>query len=86
MQPTRSFSNFPKRRCANLGSIIAFCLISTALCQAQSIPFMQCIANSGVPPTIRAEGLAELAGDIVIICSGGTPAGGILRRGDRLAR
>jgi hypothetical protein len=27
---------------------------------------------SGVVPVVRAEGLAELAGDIVIICTGGT--------------
>lgn len=33
----------------------------------------QCVANSGVPPTIRADGLAELAGDLVLNCAGGTP-------------
>lgn len=32
-----------------------------------------CSANAGVPPTVRAEGLAELMGDIVMTCAGGTP-------------
>lgn len=36
-----------------------------------------CIASVAVPPTLRAEGLTELIGDIVITCSGGvTPAVG----------
>lgn len=39
---------------------------------AQSTP-MTCTANAGVPPTVRAEGFAELVGDIVLICTGGTP-------------
>jgi len=36
-----------------------------------------CIASVAVPPTLRAEGLTELIGDIVITCSGGvTPSVG----------
>ena len=73
MQDTRNFSQPPKRRCAPLGSIVALSLLSAALCHAQAVNGMQCIANSGVPPTVRAEGLTELAGDIVLICTGGTP-------------
>lgn len=35
-----------------------------------------CMANTGVPPLVRAEGLTELTGDIVINCSGDVlPAG-----------
>src|SRR5438045_9709703 len=34
---------------------------------------LQCIANAGVPPTVRSEGLTELVGDIVLNCQGGTP-------------
>jgi hypothetical protein len=34
-------------------------------------PF-QCRANAGVPPIVRAEGLSELVGDLVIVCTGGT--------------
>jgi hypothetical protein len=33
---------------------------------------LTCTANAGVPPLIRAEGLAELVGDVVINCTGGT--------------
>ncbi len=37
-------------------------------------PFpMSCSSNAGVPPLIRAEGLAEPLGDIILICTGGTP-------------
>jgi len=45
-------------------------LIPTASAQVNGV---QCIANSGVPPTVRAEGLTELVGDIVLNCGGGTP-------------
>ena len=34
---------------------------------------LQCVANAGVPPTVRYEGLTELVGDIVLNCTGGTP-------------
>jgi hypothetical protein len=34
---------------------------------------MQCSVNSGVQPRVRAEGIAELVGDIVITCAGGKP-------------
>jgi hypothetical protein len=32
-----------------------------------------CVANAEVPPALRAEGMTELAGDIVLRCTGGTP-------------
>jgi hypothetical protein len=34
---------------------------------------LQCQANAGVPPILRAEGLTEIVGDIVLNCTGGTP-------------
>ncbi|MBS1877474.1 MAG: hypothetical protein JSU00_29955 [Acidobacteria bacterium] len=34
---------------------------------------MQCTLGAAVTPTVRVEGLAELMGDIVITCTGGTP-------------
>lgn len=34
-------------------------------------PF-QCRVASGVPPIVRAEGLTELVGDLVVVCTGGT--------------
>jgi hypothetical protein len=39
---------------------------------AQTTPALQCTANAGVPPTVRAEGLTELVGDLVLNCNGGT--------------
>jgi hypothetical protein len=39
---------------------------------ASAQPALQCTANAGVPPTVRAEGLTELVGDIVLNCTGGT--------------
>ena len=48
---------------------------------AQTLAPFQCQAATGVPPTIRAEGLTELVGDIVLSCSGGvpTPAGVVVQ-------
>jgi hypothetical protein len=40
---------------------------------AQNTPALQCVANAGVPPTVRAEGLTELVGDLVLNCNGGVP-------------
>jgi hypothetical protein len=36
-----------------------------------------CTANAGVPPIVRAEGITELVGDLILNCTGGTftPAG-----------
>lgn len=34
---------------------------------------LNCVANSGVPPLLRAEGFTELTGDILIECQGGNP-------------
>jgi len=44
-----------------------------AVASAQSAPALQCVANAGVPPTIRAEGLTELVGDVTLNCTGGIP-------------
>jgi hypothetical protein len=45
---------------------------STASAQTNATP-LTCIANAGVPPLVRAEGLTELVGDIVLVCTGGNP-------------
>jgi hypothetical protein len=47
-------------------------LTSIASAQTAVNPFT-CVANAAVPPTIRAEGLTELVGDIVLDCTGGIP-------------
>jgi hypothetical protein len=49
----------------------------TSVASAQINPALQCTANAGVPPIVRAEGVAEQVGDLVLNCTGGnpTPAG-----------
>ena len=34
---------------------------------------LQCTAQAAGTPTIRAEGVAELVGDVIVLCNGGTP-------------
>lgn len=46
---------------------------SAATASAQTTPPLTCQANAGATPLVRSEGLAELTGDVVIICTGGTP-------------
>jgi len=40
---------------------------------SSGLPFTCGVTNGAVTPTLRSEGYTELAGDIVIVCSGGTP-------------
>jgi len=47
-------------------------LMATAV-QAQTNQPFECSAQGGVTPLVRAEGLAELVGDIVLDCIGGHP-------------
>ena len=52
--------------------VVGYCLAaSSGLAQTAGTP-LQCVVNSGVPPLLRAEGLTELAGDVVVSCMGGT--------------
>jgi len=44
----------------------------TASAQANA-PAFACTANAGVPPIVRAEGVTELVGDLILNCTGGTP-------------
>jgi hypothetical protein len=50
---------------------LAFGAASTA--NAQQVAAFSCVGNAGVPPIVRAEGLTELVGDLVLNCAGGTP-------------
>ena len=49
---------------------------TSASAQTQNAAFA-CTANAGVPPIVRAEGITELVGDLILNCTGGTftPAG-----------
>ena len=60
-------------------AVVALLAGFTVPASAQAPPF-QCIANAGVPPIVRGEGLTELVGDLTLNCNGGvpTPAGQIV--------
>ena len=69
-KPTDStpLSRVAMRRLAPVVGLLTLLLPSLARAQNFS-----CTASSGVPPTVRTEGLAERAGDLVLTCTGGTP-------------
>jgi len=51
-------------------AVLAFLLGSAVTASAQQFT---CIANGGVNPPVRAEGITELVGDFLVTCTGGTP-------------
>jgi hypothetical protein len=59
---------------------LASAQVGTATGGASGVPFTCGVTNGAVTPTLRAEGYTELAGDIVLICSGGSalPLGSII--------
>jgi hypothetical protein len=54
-------------------AVFAFMAIPAAAQTTAGTP-LNCFANAGVPPVVRAEGYTELVGDLVITCTGGNPA------------
>jgi hypothetical protein len=58
------------RRCLYALAFVA--LLAGLTIPASAQPF-QCTNSTGVPPTVRAEGYAELVGDLVLDCTGGIP-------------
>jgi hypothetical protein len=48
-------------------------LMFGAAATANAQPAFSCNTNAGVPPIVRAEGLTELVGDLILNCTGGTP-------------
>jgi hypothetical protein len=57
-------------------AIGALVIGSAATASAQITPSpsqISCVANAGATPLVRAEGLTELVGDVVLNCTGGTP-------------
>jgi len=59
-------------------AVVAILMGSAVTANAQ--PAFGCSVNQAVPPTVRAEGITELVGDIVLQCTGGvpTPAGSVV--------
>jgi hypothetical protein len=60
------------RRCFLAIAVLVLAIGFVAPASAQVSTF-QCVANAAVPPTMRAEGITELIGDIVLNCTGGVP-------------
>jgi len=60
---------------------LAVVALTVAVASAQQAPAFQCVANAGVPPIVRAEGIAELVGDLVLNCNNGAPAGSLAGQG-----
>jgi len=58
--------------------LIAFAAVALLLslgtsAYAQNNPAFNCVANAGLPPIVRAEGITELVGDLILNCNNGTP-------------
>lgn len=51
--------------------LVAVLALTAGLASAQINPLV-CVANAGVPPIVRSEGVAEEVGQVVINCTGGT--------------
>jgi hypothetical protein len=58
------------RRCLYALALVALLAGLTIPASAQTF---NCTNTTGVPPTVRAEGFAELVGDLIIDCTGGVP-------------
>lgn len=52
-------------------AVVALLLGMGTSAYAQNTPFT-CTANGGVPPIVRAEGIAELVGDLILNCTAPT--------------
>jgi hypothetical protein len=61
------------RKCLLAFAVLALLSSLAVPASAQGTAALQCTVNSAVTPTVRAEGLTELVGDIVLNCTGGTP-------------
>jgi uncharacterized protein (TIGR03437 family) len=63
----------------SISSLLLFAGIAAAQ-QQPSLTGFTCVANAGVPPIVRVEGITELVGDLLLQCSGGkpTPLGAIV--------
>jgi hypothetical protein len=57
--------------------LLALAAVAVLLCFGSSTAYAQgaftCNTNAGAPNIVRAEGVAELVGDLILNCTGGTP-------------
>jgi len=60
--------------------LLALAAVAVLLCLGSSTAFAQgaftCNTNAGSPNIVRAEGVAELVGDVILNCTGGVPTRG----------
>lgn len=53
--------------------LLAVMVFATGIASAQIFNPLSCVANAGVPPLLRSEGVAEEVGQVTINCQGGNP-------------
>ena len=51
----------------------AYVKMATTASAQNNNPAFQCTVNASVTPALRAEGITEKTGDLVLNCTGGTP-------------
>lgn len=68
------------RKCVFAFAALALLLGVAGTANAQTAAF-QCVANASIPPIVRAEGITELVGDVVLNCQGGVPVPGVTAGG-----
>src|ERR1700716_788783 len=61
------------RRCIIVFAALALLAGMATTANAQLTPAFQCTVNASVPTPLRAEGITEKTGDLVLNCTGGTP-------------
>lgn len=61
------------RRVLTALAVVVLIMGFASTASAQTTPPVTCTATAAVPPLLRAEGMTELVGDIVLRCTGGTP-------------
>lgn len=67
-------ANFKKYALAFAGAACFMGITGTA--SAQNLNGLNCVANAATPYQVRAEGITENVGDVVLTCTGGTPVTG----------
>jgi hypothetical protein len=73
LNPIKEKENMDLRKLFPAFAVVALAFGAATTANAQQVAAFSCVGNAGVPPIVRAEGLTELVGDLVLNCTGGTP-------------
>jgi hypothetical protein len=73
LNPIKEKENMDLRKLFPAFAVVALAFGAASTANAQQVAAFSCVGNAGVPPIVRAEGLTELVGDLVLNCTGGTP-------------